>query len=83
AGFVLAGALIRPGRRTRGEAFAAAGREAVPLALGAVPFLVIAGIIEAFVTPSSMIGPWAKLALGLVTGAALWFHLLLPRRAHA
>lgn len=79
-GLMLGWALIRPGRRTRGEAFAEAGKEAVSLALGAAPFLVIAGFIEAFVTPSGAISPWAKMILGIVTGAGMWVHLLLPRR---
>lgn len=81
AGLLLGWALIRPGRRSRGEAFAAAGKEALPLAMGAAPFLVVAGILEAFVAPSSMVSPWAKIAIGVVTGAALWLHLLVPRRA--
>ena len=60
---MLGWALIRPRRRTRGEAFSDAGKDAVSLALGAAPFLVIAGFIEAFVTPSDAIGPTAKLRI--------------------
>jgi uncharacterized membrane protein SpoIIM required for sporulation len=82
-GLMLGWALIRPRRRTRGEAFADAGKDAVSLALGSAPFLVIAGFIEAFVTPSDAIGPTAKLVLGCVTGAGMWLHLLLPRRTSA
>ena len=83
AGLILGGALIRPGRRRRGEAFADAAREAIPLALGTVPFLILAGMIEGFVTPMESLGPRAKLAVGVVTGVAFWIYLLLPRRKHA
>ncbi|MEK7467179.1 MAG: stage II sporulation protein M [Planctomycetota bacterium] len=82
-GLMLGWGLIRPGRKTRGEAFSDAGKEAVSLALGAAPFLVIAGFIEAFVTPSDAIGPTAKVILGVMTGAGMWIHLLLPRRTAA
>lgn len=79
-GLLLGWALICPGRKRRGEAFAEAGQEAVSLALGAAPFLVVAGFIEAFITPTAGIGAWAKVAVGVVTGAAMWVHLLAPRR---
>ncbi len=84
AGLVIGRALIAPGRRTRSEAAAAAAKEAVPIALGSAPFLVLAGFLEAFVTPSAMPGPWMKIAIGALAGAAFWAYLLVPRRtAHA
>ncbi len=83
AGFILASALIRPGRRTRADALAAAGRDAVLIALGVAPWLVIAGLIEGFFTPLAAVGPWPKVGFGIVTGAAFWAYLLVPRRSHA
>ncbi|MBI2923214.1 MAG: stage II sporulation protein M [Planctomycetes bacterium] len=83
AGFILAWALIAPGRRSRAEALAAASREAIPIALGCAPFLVLAGLIEGFVTPMESLGPWPKMTLGVVTGVAFWAWLLFPRRDHA
>ncbi len=83
AGFALGGALLRPGRRSRGEAAKDAGREAMLLALGTAPFLVLAGLIEGLVTPAAAIGPWPKIAIGAVTGAGFWAYLLLAGRRRA
>lgn len=83
AGFVLGGGLLRPGRRSRFEAAREAGRDAVLLAAGVAPFLVIAGLIEGLVTPLAGIDPWMKIALGIATGAGFWWYLLRAGRSHA
>ena len=54
AGFKIAQGLLFPGMLPRKESLAMAGREATALVLGTVPILVIAGIIEAFVSPTGM-----------------------------
>lgn len=54
AGMIIGHALIAPGERTRKEALAAAGKEAVRLLLGTVPLFIAAGFIEAFITPSAL-----------------------------
>ncbi len=38
---------------------------------------MIAGLIEGFVSPTTL-DPAGKLAVGLVTGIALWSYILLP-----
>jgi uncharacterized membrane protein SpoIIM required for sporulation len=80
AGFVLAGALIRPGTLPRRQALALAGRDAVGLALGTIPMYVVAGIIEGFVTPRD-IPHWWKLAIAAITGVVMLPYLVRwPRR---
>ncbi|MBV9329044.1 MAG: stage II sporulation protein M, partial [Chloroflexi bacterium] len=75
AGLMLGDALLRPGLLMRREALARAARRAVELVLGAAPVLVIAGFIEAFVSPSDLpIG--IKLAIGLLAGCVLYTLLL-------
>ncbi len=54
AGFRLAAGLLFPGFLPRRESVARAGTEAVQLLLGTVPILVIAGIIEGFVSPTNI-----------------------------
>jgi uncharacterized membrane protein SpoIIM required for sporulation len=54
AGLRLAQGLLFPGFLPRRESLAFAGREALDLVLGCVPILVIAGLIEAFVSPTDL-----------------------------
>jgi len=54
AGLRLAHGLLFPGFLPRRESVARAGAEAVRLLLGSIPLLFVAGIIEAFVSPTSI-----------------------------
>lgn len=56
AGFKIANGLLFPGMLPRRDSLAAAGREATSLVLGIVPMLIIAGTIEAFVSPTGLPG---------------------------
>lgn len=79
AGLRLAWAIVHPGLLARRDRLVQAGREAVTLLVGAAPILLLAGLIEAFVSPSSapdgaklVLGPLAGLGLQLlVSGPAL------------
>jgi uncharacterized membrane protein SpoIIM required for sporulation len=70
AGLLLGDALISPGDRFRRDALVQNGKEAVKLILGIVPWLVLAGIIEGFITPMGLSLP-ARNAIIMVTGAFL------------
>ena len=74
AGFLIAGALLAPGNRTRRDALIERGRLAVLLALGGAAMLVVAGIIEGFITPPAFIPPWAKLVFAALTVIAMIFY---------
>jgi uncharacterized membrane protein SpoIIM required for sporulation len=76
AGLRLGYPLLAPGLRTRRAALAAGGRVAVQLLLGAVPLFICAGLLEGFVSPSDLPAA-AKLAIGPLTGVALYSWLLL------
>ena len=54
AGFRLAAGLLFPGVLPRRDSLAQAGREAVQLVLGCIPLLLIAGVIEAFLSPTEV-----------------------------
>ena len=72
---------IDPGRRSRAEALAEAGRSAVGIAIGLAGVLLISGIIEAFVTPSGL-PTWARIAIGVVAwGAFISYVWTYGRRA--
>jgi uncharacterized membrane protein SpoIIM required for sporulation len=69
-GLSLGDGVLRPGLHSRREAVSQRAQAAVRLILGCVPLLVLAGLIEGFISPSAL--PWwVKLAVGLVTGLAL------------
>jgi uncharacterized membrane protein SpoIIM required for sporulation len=57
AGLKIAHGLLFPGMLPRKDSLAAAGREATSLVLGIVPMLIIAGTIEAFVSPTGLAVP--------------------------
>jgi uncharacterized membrane protein SpoIIM required for sporulation len=54
AGLRVAQGLLFPGLLSRRDSLARAGVEAVQLLLGTIPILIIAGLIEAFVSPTGL-----------------------------
>lgn len=79
-GLRLAEGLLFPGLLSRRAALAAAGGDAVRLIAGCVPLLFIAGIIEAFVSPTDLATP-AKFALAAALFALLAAYVVTPRAA--
>lgn len=79
AGLLIGTALLMPGDLARGDALKSRGMEAVRLIVGCVPLLVIAGIIEGFISPQP-ISPIIKISIGVITGIALYSYLLLAGR---
>lgn len=71
AGLRLGWSWVAPGPRTRGRALATEGRAAGGLALGLAVWLLVSGLVEGFVTPSTL-PAWARLAVG----AAVWLAFL-------
>ena len=80
AGLKLGYALIAPGVLTRKQALTDAAKVAVQLIGGCVVLLVIAGVIEGFVSPSSL-PPIVKIGFGFATGVLLFCYLLLMGRS--
>ncbi len=75
AGLRLATALLFPGMLSRRDSLARGAKEAVRLLAGVVPLLVVAGILEAFLSPSGEpVG--VKFAVGAVLFCALAFWLV-------
>jgi uncharacterized membrane protein SpoIIM required for sporulation len=72
AGLRMAAALVAPGRSTRAVALARGAREAVELVLGTAPWLVVAGLIEGFITPAGY-GLAVNATIGIVVGGTFWF----------
>ena len=71
AGFRLASALIDPGNRTRGLALRQEARAAVEIVLGTAVWLVVAGLVEGFLTPAGK-GLTVVLIVGFGLGIIYW-----------
>jgi uncharacterized membrane protein SpoIIM required for sporulation len=71
AGLRIGAAIVDPGSRRRQVAVMAEGRRAIELVLGTAPWLIVAGLVEGFVTPRE-IGVPAALAVGFGLGAVYW-----------
>ena len=81
AGLRLGWTVIDPGNRRRGQALGQEGRAMVTITLGLIVVLGVSGLIEAFVTPSSL-PTWARITIGAVAVTAfLGYALGLGRRA--
>ena len=81
AGLRLVRALVAPDRGTRLASLAAEGRTAGGVAIGLVLVLLVSGVIEGFVTPSSL-PTWARVGIGVVALLLfLAYALVLGRRA--
>ena len=82
AGLEIARGMLFPGLLPRRESLARAGGRAARLLLGTVPMLFVAGVIEAFVSPSD-IPAWMKFLFAGVMFTALMTYLNFSRTAKA
>lgn len=78
-GLYIADGLLRPGLYSRSANLARRARIAVQAILGCVPLLVIAGLIEGFVSPSAL-PAYVKLVVGVLTGLLLHGYWWLAGR---
>jgi len=65
AGAYLGEALIRPGERTRSEAFRAAAATSIRVMAMVTLLLLICGFIEGYVSPDPEIPRWARVTIGV------------------
>lgn len=72
SGLRLGWTIVSPGPGPRGAAAIAAGRTSAALVVGTAPWLVLAGVVEGFVTPSG-IGVVPAVVLGTALAAVFWW----------
>ncbi|MBF6350080.1 MULTISPECIES: stage II sporulation protein M [Nocardia] len=83
AGLRLGWTLVDPGRASRTEAMARQGRLTATIALGLVPTLLVAGLLEGFVTPSALPAP-IRIACGLLAETLFLVYIFTAgRRAYS
>lgn len=76
AGMMIGYAMINPGDLSRAAAIKKKGLEAARLVIGCACLLVIAGIIEGFLSPSEL-PAIVKIGTGVLTGIALYSYLFM------
>jgi len=79
AGLLVGSAMVLPGDLSRADALKSRGMEGIKLMLGIMPLLVMAGLIEGFISPAP-INPMIKYTIAVLTGVALYSYLLLGGR---
>lgn len=79
AGLLIGSALLTPGNLSRADALKSRGKDAIRLMMGVAVLLVVAGIIEGFISPAP-IRPAIKFSIAAITGLALYSYLLIAGR---
>ena len=82
AGLRMGLALVLPGMKKRGDALVAEARDAVAIVLGTAPWLVLAGLVEGFITPAG-VGLPGVLGVGWTLGIVYWTLIVVRGRARA
>ncbi|HWB73157.1 MAG TPA: stage II sporulation protein M [Egibacteraceae bacterium] len=82
SGLRLGWTLVDPGDRPRGAALVEEGRRAVVIVIGLVAVFAVAGVIEGFVTGSSL-PTWARVGIGLLAEATFLVYVVARGRAAA
>ena len=77
AGLLIGKALLMPGDHRRIDALVTNGLLAIKLIMGCVPMLLVAGLIEGFVSPAP-ISPYYKFTISAITAVILVAYFLKP-----
>ena len=80
AGFILAGSILFPGTYSRFQSFVTGARQSLKILISTLPFFVVAGFIEGFVTRLSNTMPlWMNVFIIVITLALIsFYYLVLP-----
>jgi uncharacterized membrane protein SpoIIM required for sporulation len=79
AGLLIGKALVIPGDLKRGDALLTNGKLAIRLILGCIPMLIIAGLIEGFISPAHIPAAY-KIAVSITTALLMAAYFLKPDR---
>jgi uncharacterized membrane protein SpoIIM required for sporulation len=79
AGMRLCWSWLVPGDRSRAQSLAEEGRTTIVVVVALVLGLGVSGLLEGFVTPSSL-DPWFKIGLGAVACTAFWLITFVAGR---
>ncbi|HEY9678192.1 MAG TPA: stage II sporulation protein M [Drouetiella sp.] len=83
AGLLMGKALLFPGQYKRLDALRLAARDAGAMFGGCVPLLLVAGMIEGFVSPRTDLSANIKVIVSLATTVGLLLYLFVPREKNS
>ena len=75
AGLMIGKALLMPGDNRRIDALVTNGQQAIRLVLACIPMLLVAGLIEGFISPAH-ISPWYKFSISIISALLLTVYFL-------
>ncbi|HEY9773367.1 MAG TPA: stage II sporulation protein M [Planktothrix sp.] len=79
AGLLIGKSMLFPGNYSRMDSLKATAKDALGLFGGCGPMLLVAGSIEAFISPRTDLDPNIKFAVSLATLVCLFLYLFVPR----
>ena len=83
AGLVLGNGILFPGTYTRVESFKRSMKDGLKIVVSTIPFFIIAGFLEGFVTRHTEMPDWlAIIIIGLSLLLIIYYYVILPRIAH-
>ncbi len=81
AGFVLASGILMPETYTRKQAFIQKARDGLKIMISTIPFFIIAGFLEGFVTRHTEMPDWLAIIIILISlTAILYYYFILPKQ---
>jgi len=79
AGFILASGILLPGTYTRKEAFIQKARDGLKVMLSTIPFFILAGFLEGFITRYNNMPDWLSLLIIFSSlSLIMYYYLILP-----
>jgi len=83
AGFVVASGILMPGTYTRKQAFIQKAKDGLKIMISTIPFFIIAGFLEGFVTRHTEMPDFlAVLIITLSLISMLYYYFILPAKLH-
>jgi len=80
AGFIMASGILMPGTYTRKQAFIQKARDGLKVMISTIPFFIIAGFLEGFVTRHTEMPNWlAILIIALSLSLMIYYYFILPQ----
>ncbi len=83
AGFILASGILMPGTYTRLQSFRQKARDGLKVMISTIPFFIIAGFLEGFITRHTDMPDWLAVFI-IISSLSLiiFYYLILPVKIH-
>ncbi len=83
AGFIMASGILMPGTYTRKQSFIQKARDGLKVMISTIPFFIIAGFFEGFVTRHTEMPDWLAILIILSSlTLIIYYYVLLPKKLY-